>query len=93
MQSVVSRCTRLNVQRTAKHAKPRATAFSGIFPKPPTVKRSFELAAHRHGAGHHLLRCSGISSSVPVNKELGGTIMTDQLYGYLLAHTHEHEVQ
>ena len=30
---------------------------------------------------------------VPVNKHRGGTVMTDQLYGYLLSHTAEHEVQ
>lgn len=29
---------------------------------------------------------------VPVNKHHGGTVMTDQLYGYLLSHTAEHEV-
>jgi len=32
-------------------------------------------------------------NDVPVNKHHGGTVMTDQLYGYLLSHTAEHEVQ
>ena len=32
------------------------------------------------------------NDSVPVNKQQGGTVMTDQLYDYLLSHTREHEV-
>ena len=46
----------------------------------------------------HALRCRAVHNSsdfptaFPVNKLYGGTVMTDQLYSYLLAHTREHQV-
>ena len=46
-------------------------------------------AAYKHGIRYH----SKDQKDVPVNKHLGGTVMTDQLYGYLLSHTAEHKVQ
>lgn len=38
------------------------------------------------------VRCLQTQTEAPINKDRGGTVMTDQLYGYLLSHTHEHEV-
>ncbi len=45
-------------------------------------------AAYKHVIRYH----SKDQKDVPVNKHLGGTVMTDQLYGYLLSHTAEHKV-
>lgn len=39
-----------------------------------------------------MVQCLQTEAETPINKERGGTVMTDQLYGYLLSHTQEHEV-
>jgi hypothetical protein len=50
--------------------------------------------AKNKGAYKRVIRyLSKGQDDVPVNKHHGGTVMTDQLYGYLLSHTAEHEVQ
>lgn len=50
------------------------------------------FGADRSHAGMRLVRCLQTQAEAPINKERGGTVMTDQLYGYLLSHTREHEV-
>ena len=61
-------------------------------PKAQMVDRWTGLAAKRNFGKYYSLRCSENGVSAPINKEHGGTVMTHQLYGYLLSHTHEHEV-
>lgn len=51
-----------------------------------------QFGADRRHAAVHLVQCLQTQAETPINKEHGGTVMTDQLYGYLLSHTHEHEV-
>ncbi|KAL3154744.1 hypothetical protein ABBQ38_011291 [Trebouxia sp. C0009 RCD-2024] len=41
---------------------------------------------------HVVVQSLNTEAETPINKERGGTVMTDQLYGYLLSHTQEHEV-
>ena len=50
------------------------------------------FGADRGHAAMRLARCLKTQAEAPINKERGGTVMTDQLYGYLLSHTREHEV-
>ena len=64
-----------------------AVAPLSAYKRAANVKRQIEFTLTR------VVKClSTDNNEVPVNKRQGGTVMTDQLYGYLLSHTPEHEV-
>lgn len=63
-----------------------AVAPLSAYKRAANVKRQIEFTLTR------VVKClSTDNNEVPVNKRQGGTVMTDQLYGYLLSHTPEHE--
>lgn len=86
MQRVFNRCVTV---ATGQHAH-RLARETAIRNKLRTCDRT--LGATPRVAAPHWVQCLQTQAETPINKEHGGTVMTDQLYGYLLSHTHEHEV-
>ena len=86
MQRMLHRGVLLSIRQQVHHLKHHAVITCNA----RTCHRTF--AAGRRHTVVRLVRCLQTEPGTPVNKEHGGTVMTDQLYGYLLSHTQEHEV-
>lgn len=86
MQRVLHRCVVSSTKQNPHHLN----CHTVLRCKARTSDRKF--GADRRHAAAHLVQCLQTQAETPINKAHGGTVMTDQLYGYLLSHTHEHEV-
>ena len=85
MQRVFRQCVVTSTRQQVHHLK----YDTALTCKARTYDRTF--GAERRAAVH-VVQCLQTQADMPINKEHGGTVMTDQLYGYLLSHTYEHEV-
>ena len=85
MQRVIHQCVITSTRQHVHHFK----YDTALTRKARTYDRTF---GGEHRAAVHVVQCLQTQAETPINKEHGGTVMTDQLYGYLLSHTQEHEV-